>query len=441
MQEQRVVIVGAGVAGLVAARELSSAGVDVQLLEASERVGGRVLTQREPEWPLPIELGAEFVHGEPEALKGLLAEAGIQTHVLRDRHHGKRKGPRAAAGPLESAALEEIPDLWQDVSRILSRVDRKGPDRSAADFLDSLRLPGEERTRFEMFVRGFHAAPLGDVSVQSLAADLGGSNDESEADQARVEGGYGRLVDWLSEQLGTERRCRVHLGSPVRTVRWKRGQVVVDTLQGKSLRRFTGRALLVTVPAAVLAAGRDDGGIIFEPELPSKREALACTGVARVDKLVLRFREVFWEQSRVPDLEFLHDPEAVFPTFWREVGPSGVQQVTAWAGAPGSAAGARSGAEGVALALTTLCGLLGADPARARAALLGAHHHDYTGDPFARGAYSYARPGGKDAHERLAAPLDGTLFFAGEATCADYPATVAGAVQSAQRAAREILAQ
>jgi monoamine oxidase len=446
MQEQRVVIVGAGVAGLVAARELSNAGMDVQLLEASERMGGRVHTLREREWPVPIELGPEFVHGDPKALKRLLAEAGLQTHALRDRHHWKRSGQRGASGTSEGVApkemaLEEVPNLWAEVKQILSRVDREGPDRSAAEFLDSLQLAGEERTRFELFVRGFHAAPLSDVSVQSLAADLGGSNRERDAEQARVEGGYGRLVEWLSERVGAERRCRVHLGSSVRTVRWKRGQVVVDALQGKSLRRFTARALLVTVPVAVLAAAPDDAGIVFEPALQSKREALACIGVARVDKLVLRFRNAFWDRSRVPEFEFLHDPGAVFPVFWREVGPGGAQQITAWAGAPGSAVGARSGAEGIATALSTLCGLLGAEPDRARAVLLGAHHHDYASDPFARGAYSYARPGGKTVHARLAAPLDGTLFFAGEATDSDYPATVAGAVNSAQRAAREIIAQ
>jgi monoamine oxidase len=440
MQEQRVVIVGAGVAGLVAARELSSAGMDVQLIEASDRLGGRVRTLREREWPMPIELGPEFVHGEPKALKRLLAEAGIRTHALGDRHHWKRTGP-PGAGDAKEKLLEEMPDLWEEVSRILARVEREGPDRSAADFLDSLKLPDDERVRFELFVRGFHAAPLGDVSVQSLAADLGGSGDEEDGDQARVEGGYGRLVEWLSEQLGSERRCRVHLGSAVRTVRWKRGQAVIDALQGKSLRRFTARALLVTVPVAVLAAGSADAGIVFEPELPSKREALACIGVARVDKLVLRFRNAFWDRSRVPEFEFLHDPAAVFPVFWRETGPGGAQQITAWAGAPGGAVGARAGADGIAQALATLCGLLGADPDRARAVLLGAHYHDYASDPFVRGAYSYARPGGKDAHARLAAPLDGTLFFAGEATDAEYPATVAGAVQSAQRAAREILAQ
>jgi monoamine oxidase len=443
MQEQRVVIVGAGVAGMVAARELSRAGMDVQLLEASERLGGRVVTLREREWPLPIELGPEFVHGEPKALNRLLAEAGIRTHRLGDRHHWKRTSPPAAGSPGEAKekVLEEVPDLWAEVGRILSRVDRQGPDRSAADFLESLRLPGEQRARFEVFVRGFHAAPLGDVSVQSLAADLAGSREAGGTDQARVEGGYGRLVEWLAERLAAESRCRMHLGSEVRTVRWKPGQVVVDALQGKSLRRFTARALLVTVPVGVLAAGRDDAGIVFEPVLTSKREALAGIGVARVDKLVLRFRNAFWDRSRVPEFEFLHDPGAVFPTFWHEVGPGGAQQITAWAGAPGGAVGARSGAGGIALALSTLCGLLGADPDRARAALLGAHHHDYGNDPLARGAYSYARPGGKDAHARLAEPLEGTLFFAGEATDSEYPATVAGAVHSAQRAAREILAQ
>jgi monoamine oxidase len=432
MQQQRVVIVGAGVAGLVAARELASAGVDVQLLEARDRVGGRVITLRPPGWPLPVELGPEFVHGEPEALKALLDEAGIGWKVLGDRHHWRH--PRGSR-----SRLELLPDLWEGASRVLSRVDHDGPDRSAADFLDSLRLPGEERQRFELFVRGFHAAPLRDVSVQSLAADLGGSDSDEDSDQARVEGGYGRLVEWLSEQLGA-RRCGVHLGSAVRQVRWKRGHVEVDAQRGHSLEHYSGGALLVTVPAPVLASAGDEG-IAFVPELTSKREALAWCGVALVDKLVLRFREAFWDERQAPSFEFLHEPGAVFPTFWREVGPGGEQQITAWAGAPDGATGARSGPAGVTTALSALSSLLGVAPERAQAALLEAHHHDYCADPFARGAYSYARTGGKDVHARLAAPIESTLFFAGEATDPDSPATVAGAIQSAQRAAREILAR
>src|SRR3954447_1295274 len=106
MQQQRVVIVGAGVAGLVAARELASAGVDVQLLEARDRVGGRVITLRPPGWPLPVELGPEFVHGEPEALKALLDEAGIGWKVLGDRHHWRH--PRGSR-----SRLELLPDLWE----------------------------------------------------------------------------------------------------------------------------------------------------------------------------------------------------------------------------------------------------------------------------------------------------------------------------------------
>jgi monoamine oxidase len=80
-------------------------------------------------------------------------------------------------------------------------------------------------------------------------------------------------------------------------------------------------------------------------------------------------------------------------------------------------------------------------PARARLAAqrLAPHHHDFDHDPFARGAYSYLRPGGGEAHAELARPIDGTLFFAGEGTDVDYPGTVGGAIQSGERAAHELL--
>jgi monoamine oxidase len=159
--------------------------------------------------------------------------------------------------------------------------------------------------------------------------------------------------------------------------------------------------------------------------------------MAQVTKVVLRFRAPFWRE-RVEDFEFLHSATSPFVTFWRQ-GIGDAQQVVAWAGAP-AAGEERPREAAVEAALVSLCSQVGADPGTARAALLGAHRYDYELDPHFRGAYSYVRPGGMRARELLARPVEGTLFFAGEATDTSEPATVAGALRSGERAAREILA-
>ena len=429
MARQGVLILGGGVAGLVAARALSRAGVDVDLIEAQDSLGGRVRTWHEPGWPLPIELGPELVHGRPKGLSSLLEEARLRQEPVVDRHHWQR--PR---GMPRAGTLEEVPDLFGGVSRLLREVDFEVPDMSAESFAERVSLSGSERAAFEIFVRGFHAAPLSEVSIQSLVGGVGGLSDETA--QSRPAGGYGALVEWLSRQVLEAGRCRVHLGSRARLVTWQRGHVAVDVQQGDRLRRISGSALLVTLPLGVLAARAGEGGIDFAPYLVQKREALWLSAMAQVTKIVLRFREAFWDDDH-DGFEFLHSSTSPFVTFWRQ-DAAGAQQVTAWAGAPPEGA-ARPGAGAVDAALLALCELLGAEPGKARAALLGAHFHDYADDPFARGAYSYVRPGGMKARSLLAQPIEGTLFFAGEATDADEPATIAGAVRSAERATREIL--
>jgi monoamine oxidase len=419
------------VAGLIAARALARGGADVDVIEARDRLGGRVWTWHEPGWPLPVELGPEFVHGEPRELLHLLKEAGLQRQAVLDRHLWQPDA-RGASAP------QPLADFWGHVGDVSRQVDFGTADMSAEAFAERLLLEGERRAAFEIFVRGFHAAPLSDVSIQSLARDVGGAEDTRAPQQSRVVGGYAGLVEWLSrELLGGAAPCRVHLNSRALRVSWRPGHVAVDVQQGERLRSLSGSALVVALPVGVLASRASEGGIDFAPYLVSKREALWLSGMAGVTKVVLRFGSAFW-RGRVDDFDLLHSPHSAFVTFWRQ-SSGDAHQITAWAGAPPAGGARPEGAAAVDDAVLALCQLLGVELEAARAALLGAHFHDYERDPFARGAYSYVRPGGLRAREQLASPIEGTLYFAGEATDTDEPATVAGAVRSGQRAAREIL--
>jgi len=191
------------------------------------------------------------------------------------------------------------------------------------------------------------------------------------------------------------------------------------------------RTALVTLPLAVLKAG----ALTFDPILPAKQRALAKLETGQVLKIVLRFREALWDES----VNFLHAPGAEIATWWTAA-PVRVPIITAWVGSAGAEAllaeEPQARLERSMIALSDVLAL----PRRTLAEQLDAWtSHDWRADPFARGAYSYIGVGGVRAPRALGRPVDGTLFFAGEATNGEQIGTVAGALASGRRAAREVL--
>ena len=159
-------------------------------------------------------------------------------------------------------------------------------------------------------------------------------------------------------------------------------------------------------------------------------------------KLSLRFRTAFWEEvenRRYQDASFFHSPDAVFPTFWTSL-PLRAPLLTAWVGGPKALRlSTASQPDIVRQAMDSLASMFGHRDA-SELELEAAYYHNWQTDPFSRGAYSYLAAGGGDARAQLAAPVEGTLFFAGEAIDTnDEAATVAGALLSGERAAREVM--
>ncbi len=438
MSSQRwdVLVVGAGAAGLAAAKALSDAGRRVLVLEARRRIGGRVRTQRLHGESLPIELGAEFVHGRQREVFDIAHEAGLLIDRLPDVHLWKT-GPR----------LRRERRFWERFEAITGRMKPRGADRSVAQFLRGPRaLSSSDRRLVESMVDGYFAAPFDDASEKALSTAGRPPAPPDERAQFRVVRGYASVLERLRTGLDPK-RCRIRLGSVVTDVHWKRGSVRVRVDSGAV---FHAARLVMTVPAGVLrAAAGEAGSIRWDPEVPHARRALEGIGMGRVRKVILRFREAFWEDTGwlarragqgVDALDFFHAPGEVFPTWWTLAPAADARRLTAWAGWMGAHQLERlSGREVAQRALTTLSTVLGVDRRRLGRLLVSAHEHDWNRDPFSRGAYSYPAVGGASAPDRLAEPVADTLFLAGEATERWESGTVPGAIASGRRAVRRLL--
>ncbi len=426
-----VVVIGAGIAGLSAARALSGRGRSVVVLEARARIGGRILTCEDPELPVPVELGAEFVHGAAEQSFALLRAA---SSVAVDT------GGTSFA--FEDGALREGSDPFGVVARVMSRARELREDVSVEEFLTASTAPdaeGERERRYaRMLVQGFDAADPRRASVGAIAEEWSEGESGQTGQQFRPLGGYARLLRALRGTLDPA-RVHVRLATPAHVVRRDAAGVVVEatSADGTPLR-LQASAAIVTVPVGVLHAH----GLRFEPPLPARtRDALDMLVMGPVVKLALRFRTPFWERvegERYRDGAFFHRAEAAFPAFWNLL-PLRAPLLVAWAGGPyADALRHRDAAKRLALALDDLRVLFGegADP---HGELEACYAHDWQDDPYARGAYSYVAVGGRGARGALAEPVDGVLFFAGEAAVAASEAgTVAGALISAERAANAV---
>ena len=431
-----VVIIGAGVAGLTAARALAEAGRSVLLLEARDRVGGRVWTQHGSDSPVPVELGAEFIHGEIPQTFSLLQEAG-STAVNTEGSYWT----------VDHGRVQERPeDFFGQIQDALDKADlQHKPDIPFQQFLDQGKqygLTAEAAATARRLVQGFDAADPARVSAHWVASEWA-SGGMLDSPQFRPVGGYSPVLLALAGKLSRE-KVRVQLQTVVKTVRWKHGNVTVEgEFAGQPFAAIASRAL-VTVPIGVLQLPEHaPAAIRFVPPLEDKRAAIGGIVSGAVLKVILRFRTPFWENlasGRFRDAAFFYSVGTPFPTFWTSA-PLRSPILNAWVGGPPATALCKqSDATLIHTALESLRSMLGDLLPPGAAELEAGFVHNWERDPFACGAYSYVSVGQHgSARESLAKPLDDTLFFAGEATDTQgEAATVAGALQSGARAAREV---
>jgi monoamine oxidase len=425
-----VAVLGAGAAGLVAAAQLSRAGCSIALLEARDRIGGRIHTLSDPSLPAPVELGAEFIHGRAPTTFALLREAGIPALDT--------SGNRFTVG---EEGLEPREGVFAQVRELMQRACALDTDVSVEAFLERYADDeefAEARAAALMMVEGFDAADPRRASVRAVAQEWSGGG---LGGQCRPAGGYGALMAHLLSCLdGT--RSMLKLETRVQGLNWGGDSVKVGAATPTGALLVTARRAIITLPPSLLEAPASaPGAVRFEPALELKRAALRGVALGPVLKVVMRFRTAFWEQldeGRYYDAGFLHARHAQFPTLWTAL-PARVPLLTAWMGGPRVQrfAGADR-ARVITAAVASVCATFGtgADVSRE---LVAAYVHDWQSDPHSQGAYSYVTVGGEDAAAALAAPLADKLFFAGEATCTEEMGTVEAALQSGTRAARQAL--
>jgi monoamine oxidase len=439
-QTADVVVIGAGVAGLAAARVLDAAGLRVLIIEARERIGGRLYTLRQSGTPLPIEMGAEFVHGTPAETWQIIRAANLAVCDVPDTHWNLHEGQ-----------LSQDEAFWEEIQSVFGRLDQMiEPDLSFGEFLRRYctDLPVRALESATSFVEGFDAADAERISARSVAEEQEASEQNEEDRTFRLLDGYDRLAEWLAAGLD-KRRSAIRLKAVVTEVRWQKGSVEIDAISDRPPRRFRAERAVITLPLGVLKAGEHEKATVrFDPELPEKRDAASRLEMGAVVKTLIQFREPFWEHDHFPtlspdqslrDAAFLHAHGPPVFTWWTML-PVRSNLLVGWSGGPSAMRlSHRAPGEVVQEALRSLSAFLGVATKTLAAQVERAVVADWQADEFSRGAYSYTAVGGHDARAALAKPVDNTLFFAGEATHEGQSGTVAGAISSGYRAAEEIL--
>jgi monoamine oxidase len=437
-----IIVVGAGVAGLTVATELSKKKFSVTVLEARERIGGRIFTHWEPGLDTPIELGAEFVHGRPPEVWELFR--GRTSDLVEVQGESWCSFANSGVTPC---------DFFDQVNKILERMDDKSPDESFTDFLsrcwkNQRRDPKLEdaKRRATAYVSGFNAADPQLVGVHWLVESMR-AEEKIDGERAfRPKHGYAQLVGMLESDL-KKLGVPVLTGTVVDSITWNHRlpQLVARTSHGSET--FIAQRVVVTVPLAVLQAPPEQAGAIrFSPSLPEEKLlALRKMEMGKVIRVVFRFRSRFWDRitpskgGTLSDLSFLFTEDEIFPTWWTRA-PEGSPTITGWA--PFRSAEQLSGKGEsfvIEAGIATLARVFNHPREHIDWEFLSAHYHDWQTDPFARGAYCYGKVGSDGAQGILSAPVDGKLFFAGEATdTSGNNGTVHGAIASARRAVREV---
>jgi monoamine oxidase len=404
-----VVIVGAGAAGLAAARTMAEAGLTFVLIEAKDRIGGRAFTDT-ARFGLPFDHGCSWLHHSDRNPFTPLAEAaGFTLLPHDDSGDAVFVGDRRA----NEAELAAFDTAWDDAIGAIRKIGVSGDDIAPGPFMP-VELPWSNVSKSWI-------GPLSmGVDVEDFSAHDWWSLDDTDPD-LMIREGFGTLVALYGRDVP------VSLATPATAIRWGGSGVVVETTAGT----INAKACILTVSTGVLASD----AIRFDPPLPvEKQEAIAGLPMGLLAKIPLQFEGTRFGLTPNDWLSYAaNDERLCYFLTW----PFDMDLMIGWVGGRfGWELSAAGEDAAIDFGLGELRRIFGGDVDKhfVKGGFTG-----WANDPDVRGGYAYQRPGAAGARTALSRALADRLFFAGEATAGSLAMTCGGAFRSGERAAREIL--
>jgi len=425
----RVIIIGAGAAGLMVAYRLSKAGHKVIVLEAQDRIGGRIHTLHDPDFSVPVELGAEFIHGDLPVTNELMKEACME-----------RAENGGSFWNADDGKLKQGYGVMRDWAVLEKALNEVNEDMTIAAFLDAY-LSGHEELRMFIkgFVEGYDAADTNRASVLAF-------RDEwlsEEGEENRVEGGYSRLIDYMAAEC-KKSGGEIYTSTIVKEIKWNKGNVEVLTDKGVS---YNADMVVVTVPAGVLQESNGQRVIRFTPAIEKKLGSFETIGYGNAMKVFLQFKKAFWQDEEyvtkfgkgIKELGFIVS-DAAIPVWWTQA-PVNAAMLTGWIGGPNTDKFlTMSDEEVLNMAIDSIAHIFGANKEAIQKELKKGKVANWINNPFEKGGYTYATVEGLKLKGKLDEPVEDTIYFAGEAffTGAEM-GTVEAALASGKKTAELII--
>ena len=421
-QEYDVIVIGAGACGLIAALEMSLTGKKVAVLEAKDRIGGRIHTIYDQQFDQPVELGAEFIHGELKETLLISKKAGIAQHKVGGEIWQNEDGK-----------LEEQDDFIEDYNDLNKKFKELNQDISVKEFLENY-LQGDqyEELRFTLknYIEGYYSAETSKASTFALRDELNNSTNK----QFRLEGGYLKIAEYLFRKC-KETNVYFALNEPVVSLEYNKERVIITTKKSN----YTSRKALVTISIGVLQSG----SIQFLPGIPEKIKAANLLGFGPVVKTIFQFKKAFWknkEQTQGKDLKKLGFMFArtIIPTWWTQY-PQNSCMITGWSGGPHADDIHNLSSEEIKeKGLQSLSEIFSISIDELKLNLKAWHVCNWKDDPYTIGGYSYDVVDGSKYREIVRRPIDNTIYFSGEGL---YEGIEIGTVEAALSTGKEVAIQ
>jgi monoamine oxidase len=395
-----IIVIGAGAAGLAAARSLSKRGKQVIVLEARNRIGGRIFTSTDCGFSQAVENGAEFIHGDLPLTQRLAKEAGVRYREGDGKQWNVENGKKEKGEFFDAG--------WDELIKTLKKLDH---DMSIGEFLDSSfgdKKYQSLRESVTRFVQGFDAADPYKASAFALRTEW----TETDATTGyHLVGGYSLLMEHMFNQCKLA-DVEFHFSAVVKEIYWQKDKVTVITGGDE---RFDGEKVVITIPPAVLRTGV----IRFFPEMPEQQQAIRKIETGGVIKFLVEFTEPVWEKGH--SKEFREFPDAYFifsdayvPTWWTQ-DPSEFPLLTGWLSGPGTLSLKLSDEELLNEGIQSLSYIFDCPRDVVRSKIRAAKVVNWVNDPFAKGAYAYKTIETTEVIGLLSRPVEDTVYFAGEA--------------------------